>query len=144
MVSLVLLFPSHTVLVSVLCWLYQEHKLLLAPASLSCSRIFQFPGNLGYLSFFSDSFNFTLWSARTAKSIFRQILFFLLISRSGRLVEIMWSVLLLSLLLLFPLFEDFSHQRKLIDFHRSLSDSKSPQVSWTHQSILAGLNNIVV
>ena len=29
-----------------------------------------------YLSFFSDSFNFTLWSARTAKSTILQVLFF--------------------------------------------------------------------
>ena len=29
-------------------------------------------------------------------------------------------------------------------FHRSLSDSKSPQISWTLLSILADLNNAVV
>ena len=46
-----------------------------------------------YLSFFSHSFSFILWSAGTAKSIILQILFFLLIIiRSGLLVEIMWSV----------------------------------------------------
>ena len=43
-----------------------------------------------YLSFFSLSFNFTLWSAGTAKST---ILFFLLIiTWSGRQAEIRWSV----------------------------------------------------
>ena len=44
--------------------------------------------------FFSLSFDFTLWSARSAKSITRQVLFFLLliISRSDRLAEIRWSV----------------------------------------------------
>ena len=45
------------------------------------------------LSFFSLSFNFTLWSPGTAKSTILQVLFFLLIIiRSGRLAEIRWSV----------------------------------------------------
>ena len=38
----------------------------------------------------------------------------------------------------------FSHQRKLIVFHWSLSYSKSPQVSRTLLNILADLNNAVV
>ena len=38
----------------------------------------------------------------------------------------------------------FSHQRYLIVFHWSLSDSKSPQVSGTLFCILAVLNNVVV
>ena len=46
-----------------------------------------------YLSFFSHSFGFILWSAGTAKSTILQILFFLfIIIRSGLLVEIRWSV----------------------------------------------------
>ena len=46
-----------------------------------------------YLSFFSLSFNFTQWSAGRAKSTIRQVLFFLqVISWSGRLAEIKWSV----------------------------------------------------
>ena len=49
-----------------------------------------------YLSFFSHSFSFILWSAGTAKStIFSISLFFLLlliIIRSGLLAEIWWSV----------------------------------------------------
>ena len=46
-----------------------------------------------YLSFFSHSFNFTLWSARTAKSTILRVLFLLLIIiRSGCLAEIWWSV----------------------------------------------------
>ena len=48
-----------------------------------------------YLSFFSHSFNFILWSAETAKSTILQIFFFfllLIIIRSGLLVEIRWSV----------------------------------------------------
>ena len=38
----------------------------------------------------------------------------------------------------------FSHQRQLMVFHWSLSDSKSPHVSRTLLSILAILNNVVV
>ena len=47
-----------------------------------------------YLSFFSHSFSFILWSAGTAKFTILQVLFFLLIIiiRSGLLAEIRWSV----------------------------------------------------
>ena len=46
-----------------------------------------------YLSFFSHSFSFILWSAGTAKSTILQVLFFLLINiKSGLLAEIRWSV----------------------------------------------------
>ena len=45
-----------------------------------------------YLSLISHSFNFTLWSAGTAKSTNLQIHFFIIIIRSGRLVEIWWCV----------------------------------------------------
>ena len=52
-----------------------------------------------YLSFFSLSFRFILWSARTARSTILQILFFLFIIiillLSGLLVEISWSVCML-------------------------------------------------
>ena len=50
-----------------------------------------------YLSFFSHSFRFILWSAGTAKSTILQILFFLLliIIRSGLLVRIRWPVCML-------------------------------------------------
>ena len=47
-------------------------------------------------------------------------------------------------LLLFNLFESFSHQRKLMVFHWILSDSKTPQVSRTLLSILDDPNNTVV
>ena len=40
--------------------------------------------------------------------------------------------------------QSFSHQRKLMVFHWSLSVSKSPQVSRTSLSILAVFNNAVV
>ena len=46
-----------------------------------------------YLSFFSYSFSFILWSAATAMSTILQVLFCLLIIvRSGLLAEIRWSV----------------------------------------------------
>ena len=48
-----------------------------------------------YLSFFSHSFRFILWSARTAKSTILQILFLLLIIMSGLLAGIRWSVCML-------------------------------------------------
>ena len=51
-----------------------------------------------YLSFFSLSFRFILWSAGTAKSTILQILFFfflLIIIRSGLLAGIRWSVYML-------------------------------------------------
>ena len=48
---------------------------------------------LRYLSFFSHSFSFILWSAGTAKSTILQVLFFLLIIiRSCLLAKIWWSV----------------------------------------------------
>ena len=50
-----------------------------------------------YLSFFSLSFRFILWSAETAKSTILQILFFflLIIMRSGLLAGIRWPVCML-------------------------------------------------
>ena len=49
-----------------------------------------------YLSLFSHSFSFTLWSAGTAKSTILQVLFFLLIIiKSGLLAGIRWSVCML-------------------------------------------------
>ena len=44
----------------------------------------------------------------------------------------------------FFLFENFSHQRQPMVSHWSLSDSKSPQVSWTLLSILTDLNNALI
>ena len=49
-----------------------------------------------YISFFSHSFSFSLWSAGTAKSTILQVLFFLLIIiKSGLLARIWWSVCML-------------------------------------------------
>ena len=64
-----------------------------------------------YLSFFSRSFSFILWSARTAKSTILQVLFFLLIIiRYGLLAKIRRSVCMSkshrSFLLLFSLIYD--------------------------------------
>ena len=54
---------------------------------------FNFLARSRYLSFFSHSFSFILWSAGTVKSTILQFLFFLLIIiRSGLLAEIWWSV----------------------------------------------------
>ena len=54
-----------------------------------------------YLSLFSNSFSFILWSARRAKSTILQVLFFffllllLIMIKSGLLAEIRWSVRIL-------------------------------------------------
>ena len=48
------------------------------------------------------------------------------------------------LLLLLYSFKSFSHQSKMMVFHGSLSDSKSPQVSRILLHILANLNNVVI
>ena len=82
-----------------------------------------------YLSLFSHSFSFILWSAGTAKTTILQIFFFffllLIIIRSGFLAEIRWSVC-------------------ISKSHWSLSDSKFPQVSRTLLGILSDLSNTVV
>ena len=50
---------------------------------------FNFLARLRFLSFFSHSFSFILWSAGTAKSTILKVFFFLLITiRSGLLAEI--------------------------------------------------------
>ena len=48
-----------------------------------------------YLSFFSHSFKFILWSDGTAKSTILQIIFLLIIIRSGLLAGISWFVCML-------------------------------------------------
>ena len=45
-----------------------------------------------YLSLFSHSFSFILWSAGAAKSTILQIFFLLIIIRSGLLAKIRWSI----------------------------------------------------
>ena len=69
-----------------------------------------------YLSFFSHSFSFTLWSAGTAKSTILQVLFFflffffflLIIIKSGLLAGIRWSVCMLK-----------SHRSLCVSFSRT-------------------------
>ena len=48
-----------------------------------------------YLSFFSHSFSFILWSAGTAKSTILQVLFYFVIIKSGLLAGIRWCVCML-------------------------------------------------
>ena len=56
-------------------------------------RFFNSQARSRYLSFFSHSFSFILWSAGTAKSTILQVLFFLLIViRSGIIIIIIYSI----------------------------------------------------
>ena len=58
-----------------------------------CISFFNSQARSLYLSLFSLSFNFRLWSAWSTKFIILQVLFLLIIStRSGCLAEIRWSV----------------------------------------------------
>ena len=75
------LFPSTNFQViqsSIILWLLcQKHQSQLAQSSLSCSTaFFNSLARSRYLSFFSHSFRFILWSAGTAKSTLLQFLFF--------------------------------------------------------------------
>ena len=79
---LALLFPSLTDPLPILWWLYRVHLLQLLLLSLLCSlvfsvpKLFQFPSKVQvFISLFAF-FQFNLWSARTAKSTIRQVLFF--------------------------------------------------------------------
>ena len=62
-------------------------------------------------------------------------------SNLNRLLNSRWTLTITIIIL--PI-ENFSHQLTLIVFHRSLSDSKSPQVSRTFLSILTVLSNAVI
>ena len=114
-----------------------------------------------YLSLFSHSFCFILWSAGTAKSTILQVLFFFclfIINKSGLLAGIKWSVCILKSHK--SLCESFSRTgaglgmviyslefftSALADgFSLELSDSKSPLVPGTRLRILAVLSNAVV
>ena len=126
-------------------------------------QFFQFLGKVEVLIFFFFRFHSTLLFGQLGrvKSASHKVLFFLLIIiRSG------WSQqcsnlhdfhsfsyfqLFQSLYQSFGyyyyyyyLLESVSHQRLLMVFHWSRSDSKSPQISRTFLSILADLNNVVV
>ena len=79
---------------TILWWLFRANWLKLMLPSFSCSiAFFSFLAISRYLSLFSFYFNFTQWSAMTAKSTIRQAFLFLsTIPRSSRLAEIRWSV----------------------------------------------------
>ena len=80
-----------------------------------------------YLSLFSHSFRFILWSAGTTKSTILQIFFFLFL-----------------LIIIKSVIGEFFTPAYADGFHWRLSDSKSPQVSRTLLSILAVFSNAVV
>ena len=92
---LVLLFLSPPIFVSILL-----ENVSKAPITTGISVSFMFHSffplflaRFRYLSLFSLSFSFTLWSVETAKSTTRQVLGFLrTLTMSGRLAEIRWSV----------------------------------------------------
>ena len=68
-------------------------KPLVTVPNAPITKFFNSLARSRYLSFFSYSFSFILWSTRTAKSTIVQVLFFLLIIiRSGFLAKIRWSV----------------------------------------------------
>ena len=81
-----------------------------------------------YLSFFSHSFRFILWSAGTAKLTISQILFFflLIIIRSGLLAGISWSVCMLK-----------SHRSLCVSFSRTSAWLHIPFVSMVKFKFLA-------
>ena len=65
-----------------------------------------------------------------------------MVSRDSKFDNFANSLFFLSIIII--IIYRFSHQRLLMVFHRSLSDSKSRLVSWTLLSVLAVLNNAVV
>ena len=70
---LIFLFPILPVSSTIL---YQTHRLqLLSPSPSSSMFFFSFQARSRYLSLFSPSFNFTLWSVGTAESTIRQVFF---------------------------------------------------------------------
>ena len=71
MVFTLTLISSPPVPVPVFWWLYRARQVQVASLSLLCSIIyFSSQARSMYLSLFSLSFNFTLWSAWTAKVLF--------------------------------------------------------------------------
>ena len=93
LVWIFLLFLCLPAPLSIFWGLLHEHQLQLISPSPSCSIIFNSLARSGYLSFFSLSFDFTLWYAWLASSQIVNFSFLLLtVSRSRGLVEIRWSV----------------------------------------------------
>ena len=81
---------------------------------------------------------------RSLLSLFTPGEFFASASAYGLSLESEWHQVSSGHYYHYLLLGSFSHQRQLIVFHWSLSDSKSPQVSRTFLSILSVLNNVVV
>ena len=84
---------------------FKNHLVIVPKAPITIGTIvtfmfhsfFNYLARSRYLSFFSLSFRFILWSSETAKSTILQILFFLLliIIKSSLLAGIRWSVCIL-------------------------------------------------
>ena len=93
MISTCPLILKSSSLSTILWWLYPEHQLQIVSPSLSYSIDFSIPWQGEVLNFLYIFFQLYLWSAGTAKPLIWQVLFFLfIITRSGRLVEIKWSI----------------------------------------------------
>ena len=86
-----------------------------------------------YLSLFSLSLIFTLWSTGTAKSTIREVLFFCLL--------LLGLVIIIIIIIIISLYASLSHLFQLIVFHSSLSDSKSLLVFRILLNILADLKS---
>ena len=105
-----------------------------------------------YLSLFSHSFSFILWSAGTAKSTILLFFFLLIIIRSCLLAEIRYSVCMskshrsLCVIIIIIIIHSLELFTSALTNGFSLrsGDSKSPQVFRTLLSIMAVLNNTVV
>ena len=136
-------------LVNVIICIFLDHT----PGSHCCWHDGSFKV-LHFFSFYFQVFAFTLLyllthmllSAGTDISIRRHVFSFIVLNYHIWSIALYFSVhtlwdfhtiIILSL-------ESFSHQQTLMNFHWSLSDSKSPQVSRTLLSIVADLNNAVV
>ena len=93
---LVLLFPSLPVpLPIILATVLSVPITIVITITFIFRSFFRSLAMSRFLSLFSLSFNFTPLSTGTAKSTIQQLLFRLIISRSGRLAEMRWSVFIL-------------------------------------------------
>ena len=94
--AVVLLFTSLPVPLLILLWLYQEYQFTIdIIVTFIFHSFFNSLTRSHYLSFFSLSFSFTLWSAGHSKvrnSPSSYFLLLLTVFRCGRLPEIRWSV----------------------------------------------------
>ena len=142
---------------------------LVSPSLSYSIVVFSSLARFKYLSLFSLSLIFTLWSVGTAKSAIQQVFLWergllLTLPRSGRLAKIKWSVCtaksqrglcvsfswagfglyIYHLLVVIIIIIIYSLRVFHMVFHWSLSDSKSPQVPMTLLNILAVLKKAVL